>query len=156
VNGQAIGSATDLTRAVGTVHAGDAIRMEVRREGQSREVVVRSGARPSEDQLAANGQQPGGKGDSEAGVTGALGLSVAPDPQGHGVRVAGVDGASDAAQKGLRRGDLILQVGGRAAHVPADITAAVAEARKAGRHQVLLFHRPRRSAHLRADEIGEG
>jgi serine protease Do len=138
-NGQPVESATDLTRAVGLVHAGDPIRLEVRHEGQFREVVIRSGTRPSEDQLAANTPRGGGGEDGDGGVTGALGLSVAPDPQGQGVRVAGVDANSDAAQKGLRRGDVILQAGGRAARAPADITAAVAEARKAGRHQVLLF-----------------
>jgi serine protease Do len=138
-NGQPVESATDLTRAVGLVRAGDPIRLDVRREGQVRAVVIRSGTRPSEDQLAANTPKGGDHQDGDGGVTGALGLSVTPDPQGQGVRVAGVDAGSDAAQKGLRRGDVILQAGGRAAHAPADITAAVAEAKKAGRHQVLLF-----------------
>jgi serine protease Do len=138
VDGQPVEGATDLTRAVGRVHAGDTIRLEVRRDGRTQELSIRSGLRPSEDQLAQNGSAPA-QGDGDGGVTGALGLSVAPDPQGKGVRVAGVAGNSDAASKGLRRGDLILQAGGHATHTPADITAAVAEARKAGRHQVLLF-----------------
>src|SRR6185312_14513176 len=34
VNGEPVDSATDLTRAVGRVHAGDAIRLQVRREGR--------------------------------------------------------------------------------------------------------------------------
>jgi len=141
VNGQPITDATGLTRAVGQVHAGDAVRLELRREGKVQELVIRSGLRPSEDQLAQNGQPPSARGDDDEGgaATGALGLSVAPDPQGKGVRVAGIDGNSDAAQKGLRRGDLILQAGGRATHTAADVTAAVAEAKKAGRKQVLLF-----------------
>ena len=143
VNGQPIDGATALTRAVGLVHAGETIRLEVRREGQTREIAIRSGLRPSEDQLALNGVNPqrggGGGGDERGAVTGALGLSVAPDPQGKGVRVAGVDANSDAAQKGLRQGDLILQAGGHATRTPADVKAAVAEARKAGRKQVLLF-----------------
>jgi serine protease Do len=142
VNGQPIESATDLTRAVGLVHAGEPIRLQVRRDGHEQEVVVRSGVRPSEDQLAQNGPNPTGRhgGEDEgAAATGALGLSVAPDPQGKGVRVAGVDASSDAATKGLRRGDLILQAGGKQVASAADVKAAVAEAKKAGRHQVLLF-----------------
>jgi serine protease Do len=72
-------------------------------------------------------------------MLGALGLQVAPDAQGKGVRVAGVDDSSDAAQKGLRRGDLILRAGDRATNTPAELKAAVAEAKKAGRKSVLLF-----------------
>jgi serine protease Do len=158
VDGQPIESATDLTRAVGRVHSGDTIRLEIRRDGRTQEVTIRSGLRPSEDQLAQNGQPPSGNGGDESGgaATGALGLSVTPDPQGGGVRVAGIDGSSDAARKGLRRGDLILQAGGHATHAPADVTAAVAEAKKAGRHQVLLFV-ARGGQHIFVPvEIGQG
>ncbi|MFL5297024.1 MAG: Do family serine endopeptidase [Phenylobacterium sp.] len=156
-NGEPVASATDLTRAVGRVRAGDTIRLQVRREGQVREIAVHAGLRPSEEQLAQNDQTPGGgEAGGGGGVTGALGLSVAPDPQGKGVRVAGVDASSDAAQKGLRRGDLILQAGGRATKAPADVTAAVAEAKKAGRHQVLLFV-ARGTQHIFVPvEIGQG
>jgi serine protease Do len=158
VNGAPIESATDLTRAVGLVHAGDAIRLQVRRDGHEQEVVVRSGTRPSEDQLALNGPGPnghGGDGDGAA-ATGALGLSVAPDPQGKGLAIAGVDSSSDAAQKGLRRGDVILQAGGHPTHAAADVRAAVAEAKKAGRKQVLLFI-ARGGQHIFVPiEIGQG
>jgi serine protease Do len=157
VNGEAVADASELTRAVGRVHAGDAIRLEVRREGRTQDIEVRSGVRPSEDQLAQNDAGPAGRGgDSGAAATSALGLSVAPDPQGKGVRIAGVDASSDAASKGLRRGDLILQAGGKPTATPADVKAAVAEAKKAGRHQVLLFI-ARGDQHIFVPlEIGEG
>jgi serine protease Do len=140
VNGQAIATASDLTRAVGLARAGEPIRLQVRRDGQVRDITVRSGLRPSEDSLAANDRTSprGGAGD-EGGTLGALGLQVAPDTQGKGVRVAGIDESSDAAQKGLRRGDLILRAGDRAINTPAELKAAVAEAKKAGRKSVLLF-----------------
>jgi serine protease Do len=159
VNGEAVESATDLTRAVGRAPAGSAVRLEVRRDGRMQEVVVHSGVRPSEDQLAQNdlGQHgPRGGEDEGAASTGALGLSVAPDPQGRGVAIAGIDASSDAAQKGLKRGDVILQAGGHATHAAADVRAAVAEAKKAGRHQVLLFV-ARGDQHIFVPvEIGQG
>jgi len=157
VNGQPIESATDLTRAVGLVHGGDAIRLSVLREGRPQEVTVRSGVRPSEDQLASNDTSPGGRGDDGGKVTpGALGLSVAPDPQGKGVAIAGIESGSDAATKGLRRGDVILQAGGHPTHAAADVRAAVAEARKEGRKQVLLFI-ARGQQHIFVPvEIGQG
>jgi serine protease Do len=141
VNGEPVQSATDLTRAVGRVHAGESVRLEVRRDGRMQEIDVRSGVRPSEDQLAQNdlGPRGGGGSDQGAAATGALGITVAPDPQGRGLAIAGVDASSDAATKGLRRGDVILQVSGRATHSVADVRAAIAEAKKAGRKQVLLF-----------------
>ena len=140
VNGTSISTASDLTRAVGLARAGEPIRLQVRREGQVREITVRSGLRPSEESLASNDRTAprGGEAD-DGGKLGALGLQVAPDTQGKGVRVAGVDDSSDAAQKGLRRGDLILRAGDRATNSPTDLKAAVADARKAGKKSVLLF-----------------
>jgi serine protease Do len=140
VNGMAIATASDLTRAVGLARAGEPIRLQVRRDGQVREITVRSGLRPSEESLASNDRAAPHAGEADdGGKMGALGLQVAPDSQGKGVRVAGVDDSSDAAQKGLRRGDLILRVGDRATNSPADLKAAVADAKKAGKKSVLLF-----------------
>jgi serine protease Do len=140
VNGTPIASASDLTRAVGLARAGDPIRLEIRREGQVREISVRSGTRPSEDALASNDRRtPGPRADDGGASVGALGLQVAPDSKGEGVRVAGVDDSSDAAQKGLRRGDVILRAGDRATHTPGDLSSAIAEAKKAGKKSVLLF-----------------
>jgi serine protease Do len=139
VNGQPISSASDLTRAVGLARAGDPIRLQVRRDGQVRDINVRSGLRPSEDSLAANDRTAPRGDNGDGAALGALGMQVAPDTQGKGVRVAGIDASSDAAQKGLRRGDLILRAGDKAINSPAELKAAVAEAKKAGRKSVLLF-----------------
>jgi serine protease Do len=104
-----------------------------------REITIRSGVRPSEDALASNDRtSPRGGGD-EAPTVGALGLQVAPDDKGQGVRVASVDDSSDAAQKGLRRGDVILRAGDRTVHTPAEFKSVVSEAKKAGKKSVLLF-----------------
>ena len=128
VNGTPISSATDLTRAVGLSRAGEPIRLQVRREGQVREITVRSGRRPSVAALASNDRAaPHAAAPDDSSKLGALGLQVAPDTQGKGVRVAGVDGGSDAAQKGLRRGDLILRAGDRAISTPAELKAVVAD-----------------------------
>ncbi len=157
VNGEKVESATDLTRAVGRVHAGDAIKLSVRRDGKMQEITVRSGVRPSEDQLASNDLAPReGKSEEGPAATAALGLKVAPDPQGKGVRVASVDSSSDAALKGVRPGDLILQAGGKSIATPADVKAAVAEAKKAGRKQVLLFIDRNGQHAFIPVEIGEG
>ena len=46
---------------------------------------------------------------------------------------------SDAAKKGLRRGDVVVRANERAVDGPQDVIAAVDAARKAGRTSVLLF-----------------
>ena len=50
-----------------------------------------------------------------------------------GVLVDGVKGASDAGEKGLRRGDVIVRAGGHEVANASDVAAAVSEWRKAGR-----------------------
>jgi len=142
LDGRPVTSASDLTRQVGGVRSGDTIHLQVRREGQVRDLAVRSGLRPSEGELAANdlGSDDGGAaGPGVAGGAGLLGLRVTPDDQGRGVRVAGVSSSSDAAQKGLRPGDLIVQAGPSPTRSPADLARAVAQAKQGGRHEVLLL-----------------
>ena len=139
IDGRPVTSAADLTRQVGGIHSGDTIRLEVRRDGQVRQIVVRSGLRPSEAELAFNDRSPDGQGAGGAGATGVLGLRVAPDDQGRGVRVAGVSASSDAAQKGLQAGDLIERAGQQQTRSPSDLVHAVAQARETGHKQVLLM-----------------
>jgi len=140
VDGQPVSGASDLTRQVGRVHAGETIRLEIRRDGQTRTLALKSGLRPSEDALAFNSRGFGGGG-GEPGAEGpaVLGLRVAPDAQGRGVRVAGVASGSDAADKGLQPGDLIERVGSAATHSPAELARAVDAARQGGRKEVLVL-----------------
>jgi serine protease Do len=55
VNGREVASATDLTRQVALAHVGEDIRLQIRRDGQVQDVVVRSGERPSEEIIAKRG-----------------------------------------------------------------------------------------------------
>jgi serine protease Do len=156
VNGHDVGSATDLTREVAKVHAGEALRLDVYRDGKSRTLTITAGLRPSEEQLARGGGA-GGDDDSDVspGASGAasgarvLGMSLAPiDPEARqaynigaavkGVLVQSVKGSSDAGDKGLRKGDVIVRAGDREVASAGDITAAVGEWKKAGRTSIPL------------------
>jgi serine protease Do len=73
----------------------------------------------------------------------ALGLSLtqAQAPRGgkaEGVQVAEVDPNSDAATKGLKSGDVILEINSQPVNSPADVEAAVKNAKGLGRKAVLL------------------
>ena len=72
-----------------------------------------------------------------------LGLEVQPAAQarrggGEGLYITNIDPDGVAAQKGLRRGDVILEVGGQAVNNSADLSSALEAARKEGHRSVLL------------------
>ena len=139
VNGHEVASASDLTRQVGLAHAGEDIRLQVRRDGRVQDIVVRSGVRPSEAVLAKTGYDtsPDSERAPDEGSR-VLGMRLSPK-EGGGVAVDGVAASSDAGRKGLKKGDVILQAGERRAASPEDVAAAVAEAKKAGRSNVLVL-----------------
>ena len=56
-----------------------------------------------------------------------------------GVVVTKVDPDSDAVHQGIRPGLVIQRAGDRAVNAPADLIAAVAEVRRAGRPSILLL-----------------
>ena len=163
LDGKAVASSTELTRLVGDTHAGDLMHLQVLRAGKPLVVEVRSGVRPSEQELAKadtdkDDNQDGASPSSPAAPRpSALGMSYGPlDDSAHrrygipsevkGVVVESVQETSDAGEKGLKRGDVIERVFDRAATAPADVLAAVAEAKKAGRASVLLqIHRAGRN-----------
>jgi serine protease Do len=152
VNGHPVTSNTDMTREVAKTQAGDIAHLDVFRDGKARTVDIRTALRPSEAQLAQNGGSVGGDEDQGSGGAGAkpapnapiLGLYLAPiDPPSrekysiastvHGVVVSGVKGSSDAGDKGLRPGDVIVRAGDHDVASASDVTAAVAAWKKAGR-----------------------
>jgi len=164
VNGVAIDSSTALTRQVARVGAGENLRLEIIRGGKKRFIDIRSGVRPSNQQLA---EVTGGSGDDEAkdkdskpqkaaparvNVLG-MGLipldaaartrySIAADVKG--VVVESVRGDSDAAEKGLTQGIVITSVNLKPISSASELTAAVEAAKKAGRPTVLLGFANRR------------
>jgi serine protease Do len=138
VNGHDVVSASALTREVGLAHAGEDIRLQVRREGRMQDVVIRSGVRPSEAVIAKAGYDVEPQAETPKEGARVLGMRLSPK-DGGGVAVEGVNGNSDAGRKGLHQGDVILQANGVKAQSPADVAAAVAEARNAGRSSVLLM-----------------
>jgi serine protease Do len=138
VNGHEVSSGADLTRQVALAHAGEVIRLQVRRDGQMRELAVHSGVRPSEASLARNDRPDPNAPDAQSDAQKVLGMRLSPNPEG-GVSIQGVSNASDAGQKGLRAGDVIVRAGDHKATTPADVSAAAAEAKKAGKSSVLLM-----------------
>jgi serine protease Do len=154
INGTSVKTSTELTREVAKGKPGDVLHLDVIRDGKHRTVDVRSGIRPSEKDLASNDNTPGGVDRSNPTTPPAphpsvLGMALAPldeatrrrlnaPPELHGVVVEGIDQNSDAGQKGLHRGDVIVQASGRPVNSAAEVASAVDAAKKAGHTGVLV------------------
>jgi serine protease Do len=138
IDGKDVSGASDLTRRVGMAKAGGALDLDIRRDGRPMKLTVRPGDRPSEEKLAANDSPKAGA-DGVDPASSVLGMQLAPDAKGEGVRVAGVARGSKAAELGLRTGDVIVRAGDRATRSADDLAQAVKAAQASGRKQVLLL-----------------
>ena len=155
LNGHDVNSSTELTRLVAQSRTGDTLHLAVLRDGKVRTVDVHSGLRPSEAQLARaqSGEDDSAGPDASAApqpktprtlgmMLGALDDSTRshlglPDTV-RGAVVLGVKGSSDAGEKGLKAGDVIVMAGDRNVAKPSDVTEAVAAAKKDGRSSIRL------------------
>jgi serine protease Do len=147
-----VNSKEELTQITAMSQPGDALHIDLLRAGHKMSVTAKAGTRPSPAELAENGGL-GGAPDAAPGVsavTKVLGLSLSPltetmrqqfglAPTVHGVVITKVAQDSDAAQEGLRPGVVIVRAGDHAVTTPADVTAAIAEARRLHRPSVLLL-----------------
>ena len=141
---------------IANTSVGTRVPLEVIRGGRRMTLQVQVGQRPTEEELVK--QAGGGDDDSDQGLGAetpvapgsALGLSMQPlNPQiiralnlaadQKGVVITSVDPASDAAEKGLRRGDVIVSVNRQAVTQPQQVVAAVDATKRAGRSSVLLL-----------------
>lgn len=158
VNGVKVGSSSEMTREVAKAQPGQTIHLELYRDGKPLTVDIRSGTRPSERSLVLGQNQPSDGADEgqdeNGGASGAsaaagVGLSVSPltavvrqelnlGPEVRGVVVNSVKSGSDAAEKGLQRGDIIIHAGDRDVASPADLAAAVRDWKRAGRKSIAL------------------
>ena len=157
VNGRDVTPDETLSYIVARLPIGSRIPIELFRSGKRMTVTALLAERPTDEQLASiigNENGDGGLGNEDSKATGnaareALGLAVqglTPDiarslnvPAGtRGVVIGAVDPSSDAAGKGVQRGDIITSVNQANVVTAADVSTAVNAARTAGRGSVLV------------------
>ena len=137
VDGKAIAGPRELSRDIGAKKPGARVEIGLARDGKEQTVTMRLGTLPGERTAKADA----GKGNAGEGASFGLGLAPAASVKGvggTGVVVTQVDPDGAGAAQGIRQGDVILEVAGKAVSEPSEVKQALAEARKDGRKAVLM------------------
>ena len=139
VNGHAVKDARDLARQIGTMAPGSSAKLSVWRKGEEKSFSLTLGELPKERQAALAAPQSRSQ---DADIP-TLGLMLAPAGQvagsgSDGVVVTEVDPNGLASEHGFRTGDVILDVGGKKVASATDVRNALVEAKKDGKHSVLM------------------
>ncbi len=153
-NGKKISNSRELSLAVSETTIGSGSNVDIIRDGKPLRVNVVVGDLPGGDpaRLAANGsaEKPAGPRPVQSTATRqSLGITLTPltaDARKQlelpadvtGVIIASISQNSDAAEKGLQPGDLIIAIGGQSVSTPEQAGAVVDMARKAGKEIVTL------------------
>jgi serine protease Do len=164
VNGRDISPEQTLSFIVSNIVPGTRVPLQVIRDGKTMTLSALVGTRPPEEKIGAqqfnpDEDKPFSKGDDAkpggvSALRAALGFSVIPltsdiaeavgiDPTTKGVVVESVSPSSDAAQRGFRRGDVIMQANYKPTPTPDALAAQVESIKKLGRTAIILQVRRR-------------
>ncbi|MGQ0486020.1 MAG: Do family serine endopeptidase [Hyphomicrobiales bacterium] len=132
LDGREVTDARDLARKVARIAPGKAVPVTIVRDGKTVELAVKIGVMPDDPKMA------GTKSTDEKTSLTALGIELAPAPDGAGVQITGVTPGSPAADRGLKAGDVILEVAGREVNEPGDVKDALQDG---ARKRVLMLVR---------------
>jgi len=154
VNGNAIKDSRTLAREISGMAPGSSAKLDVLRKGEAKSITVTLATMPNQPEKQAkagdNGAMQG---------TPRLGLSVAPASEvagagNKGVVITAVDPEGPAAERGLKSGDVILDVGGKSVGNVAELRSALSEAKSGGKKDVLMRIKTAESTHFVAVPIG--
>ncbi len=147
-NGEPVPEMRALPRMVAETAIGKMVPLKVWRNGKEVKLSITLGEMPEDLETAQAPGTPEPEGTEES--LSSLGLTLATvndlmrqrfdlPADARGVLVVSVDRESEAARKGMRPGDLIVEVNQTEVGSAEDVATAVAEARDKGRKSVLLL-----------------
>ncbi len=149
LNGKQVEDSRDLSRRIAAIVAGADATLTVNRDGKTETITAKIA--PRKDEKVASNDNSGEAAPGAVGATGeAMGLGLAAvtpetrrsfnlDDSAQGVLITKVDPDSDAADKGLQPGDVVMSVSNKTVRTPQDIQKSVSEAKAQGRKSVLLL-----------------
>lgn len=145
-DGTPVTDTRELVRMVGDAAAGDAVPLDVLRDGEKITLTVTLGLREDAERVIQASSET-----AEPQIADNLGLavsSITPElaeqfviAETEGIVVTAVDPMSDAGEKGLMPGDVITEAGQRPVLTADDLADRITEARDAGRNSLLLLIR---------------
>lgn len=147
-NGREVNELQRLPRLVAETSVGSTVDVVVWRKGKEVTLKATVGElKEEEPQVAANTSGPAGKPAATASVLGLSLSSITPqlresmgvEDDVDGALVVEVANGSPAADKGVRAGDVIVEVAQSAVKTPAEVVAKVKELKEAGKKSVLLL-----------------
>ncbi len=148
VDGQAVKDPKALSEMIAKIEPGKKVSISVLRDGHEQNIEVTLGNLNDYDSSQqASTDQPQSSGVTHGSLA-ALGLTLEPNPDGEGVRVAGVTDESPASDKGLQAGDVIVAVGSKTVNSVSDVEAGVADAQDRGRDAVLFRIQSQNGTHF--------
>lgn len=142
LNGETVADPRDLARKVAALKPGNDARLGILRDGKKVAKTVKIGLLPGSDKLAASRGEK-----KERTSLASLGLSLAPGDGGEtnkeGVVIAKVDPDGPAGRKGIRPGDRIIEIAGKAVVSARDVRQRLGDMEGKGRKTVLFLVRSR-------------
>ncbi len=159
INGVDVTPDANLSYIVANIAPGTRVPVELLRDGRPQTVTLTVGTRPSAEELAGEQFDPEAEQDfgtqkpatetADTSIRAELGLvtqaltpeiarQVGIDTTTRGIVIAAVSASADAAAKGIRRGDVILNAHGRAVTTNAELAAAIADAKRQNRTAILV------------------
>jgi serine protease Do len=135
VGGKAMSDVRSVSRTIADMRPGDKAVVGVWREGKERTINVAIATFPEKMEMASADTGV----EQTATTTQSLGLALAQGDDG--VVVQSVNPNSEAAEKGVRPGDVIVKISGKAVKTPDDVVEGVKQAKTAAKTSVLLLLR---------------
>ncbi len=156
VNGEGVKDPRELARTIGGLAPGDSVKLNVLHKGKDEAVNLTLGQLPATQE--ANAEPAHGSPGSDVPR---LGLTVAPASSVAGAGKAGVvvtdiDPKSAAAERGVKQGDVILEVAGKSVANPGDVREAIKTAHADNKNSVLMRVRSGDGSHYVAIPLGNG
>ncbi len=137
VDGTSVKGPRELSKIIAAYEPDTKVDITVWRDGREKDISVTLGTLQESEKLAkAEAPESGQTSLDDLGL--ALVTAEEAGIDGDGVVIAEIDPNGAAAEKGLRRGDRIVQVGGAEVKKPSDVVDAVRAAEKDGRKAVLF------------------
>ncbi len=134
VDGEPVADPHELAKRIAALGPKKTATLAIIRNGSPMTLDVTLAAMPTDKTIVANRENS----ESSGAALAKLGLTLRANRGQEGVIIADVDPDSAAAEKGLKDGDVILEVAGKSVSRPAEVANALDAARSDGKKSVLI------------------